>query len=184
MSENQYPQQLEYPNRPPHQGQPGYLGNQPAYNSGYSSPDSLNGYPAEQQMPAYNAPAAPQYTYPSAPSPTPGSGLAITALVFGIAGIPLSLIPLLGFPLGIVGVVLGVVVLAKARSNKASGRGMAIAGIVTGGIAIMLAILIFLYAIVSYINLQNDCGKEGIPNGSGQVVCQLKDGDTMTVRAR
>ena len=73
---------------------------------------------------------------PTEQPPSGGKRLAVSSLVLGICG----LIPLLGFFTAILGITLGAVSLVKRRA----GTGLAIGGIVTGsvGIMIMLAQLI------------------------------------------
>lgn len=72
-------------------------------------------------------------------------GLAIASLVLGICS--LTLICCGGFLLGIPAVVLGVIAMKKADRGEASGKGMAIAGVTTGGIALTL-ILIYIVMII------------------------------------
>ena len=66
------------------------------------------------------------------------TGLAITALVLGILGLPGCI------PLGLVGVVLGIVVLVKASGNPQvdRGKGFAIAGIATGAASLVFTPLL------------------------------------------
>ena len=71
-------------------------------------------------------------------STAPRNGLGTAALVLGIIGFLLSII-VLGGLLGIVAVVLGFVALGRVRRGEASNRGVAIAGIVTGALAVLLA---------------------------------------------
>ena len=77
---------------------------------------------------------------PPAPvTPTKGAGLAVAALVLGIIGALMGLIPLFGFLaiiLGVVGLVLGVL----GRSKQRTGRGMALAGVILSVVAIGLGI--------------------------------------------
>lgn len=72
----------------------------------------------------------------SSPAP-PGDkkGLAIASLVVGIINLCGWLLPICGFPLGIVAIVLGVLGLPSSQ------RTLAIAGIVLGGLTILLAII-------------------------------------------
>jgi hypothetical protein len=65
-------------------------------------------------------------------------GFAIAALVCGVAGL-LGLAPLLG---SILAVVFGVLALQRIGRTGAGGRGMAIAGIVTGGAGFLFSILL------------------------------------------
>lgn len=75
-------------------------------------------------------------------------GLAIAALVLGISSIVVGCcMSYMGIPLAITGIVLGIVSLVK----KKPGKGMAIAGIVTGSVAIVLIAIMLITAII-YIN--------------------------------
>jgi len=78
-------------------------------------------------------------------------GLAIGSLVCGC----LILIPLLGFLLGIVAIVLGIIALVKISHNKETlkGNGMAISGIVLGGIGVLLLPIITLLSAIAIPNL-------------------------------
>jgi hypothetical protein len=63
-------------------------------------------------------------------TPTPANGLGTAGLVLGIVGAALSLVPVLGFILGVLATTFGGV--AKANRGEATNRGMAIAGLVLG----------------------------------------------------
>ncbi len=76
--------------------------------------------------------------YGNQPARTLPKGMAVASLVLGILGLVLAIFLLGGF-LGLVAVILGVVALGKIKRGEADGRGMAIAGIVTGGLAMLLA---------------------------------------------
>ena len=73
-----------------------------------------------------------------------GNGLAVTALVCGIVGAVVGLIPILAIPalaLGLVAFVLGILGRRKAKKDPRAGRkGAATAGIILGVIAIALGI--------------------------------------------
>jgi hypothetical protein len=128
------------------QGQPGYgqpQYGQPGYGAGYGA-----GYPPYGQ--GYG-PGYPQqaYGYPAKPT----NGKATGALVTGIATLVLSWCCGAGV-IGVVAVVLGL----KARNEIAAsggrqgGDGMALAGIITGGIAVLIglaAIAVIILAIVT-----------------------------------
>lgn len=64
------------------------------------------------------------------------NGLAIAALVCGLLAVSLVIFLVGGF-LGVVAVILGIAGLARVRTTG-SGRGMAITGIVAGGLAVLL----------------------------------------------
>ena len=71
------------------------------------------------------------------------NGLAIAALVVGIVGACFGLIPLsffLALPLGILGLIFGIVSWRKARRG-APRKGMAISGVVLGAVAITLGVI-------------------------------------------
>lgn len=79
------------------------------------------------------------------PTPAKGSnGLATAGFVLGLLGLLGSWIPvlnILGILLGVLGVVLAGVGLAKSKKANA-GKGLAIAGIVLGAVAVIFAILV------------------------------------------
>lgn len=62
-----------------------------------------------------------------------GTGVAVASLVLGIVGLFAWLIPLVGLPVTITGVVCG------AKGLKTTARGMAIAGLVTSIVGLCLS---------------------------------------------
>lgn len=117
-----------------------------AQSQGYAqAPQSGQGYP---QQGAYSA-------YPMAPmtmgTPLP-TGLAVAAMVCGIVGVILSLCGAWTIALPIVGIVLGAIGLQKVKRGLAGGRGMAIAGIVTGAVGVAIAGFVTLAYIVAALN--------------------------------
>jgi competence protein ComGC len=87
-----------------------------------------------------------------APTDAPRKGLAIASLVLGIISIPTLGLLFIG---GIAGIVLGIVALNKAKQNPAqyAGRGLAIAGIVTSTLSLLVAIPGIIAAIIAIPNL-------------------------------
>lgn len=77
---------------------------------------------------------------------------AIASLVLGIISIPLSLIPFIGIILGILAIYYyrRADTLMKAQPSKYSGRGMAIAGLVTGIVGLASSTL-YLFIWLIYI---------------------------------
>ena len=66
--------------------------------------------------------------------PDARNGLAVAALVLGILGLVLMC-----FPVGLVGLILGIVALVRANALPAhKGRGLAIGGIVCSGVSLLL----------------------------------------------
>jgi hypothetical protein len=94
--------------------------------------------------------------YPSAPPPGYGygyppqqqsNGMAVTALVLGIIGAVLFWLPIVGWILAILAIIFGGVGIARANRG-ASGKGMAIAGLVLGIASIALYVIVVI-AVVS-----------------------------------
>ncbi len=99
--------------------------------------------------PAY--PPSPGYPQPGEPySQTfaaPRTGLATAALVLGIISIPATCV-CVGPVVGLVAVILGIIATARAGSQPATygGRGRAVAGIATGGVPVVLLLVVLVAA--------------------------------------
>jgi hypothetical protein len=82
--------------------------------------------------------------------PTPGqpksSTVAVWALITGVVGV-LAGWCLLGLPC-IAAVVLGHVALSQTKDGRMTGRGMAVAGLVLGYVALIPALIFCLYAVI------------------------------------
>lgn len=65
-----------------------------------------------------------------------GVGGCVASMVLGIIGLIAWCLPLIGFPINLVGLILGLV-----NVKNPEGRGMAIAGIVTSSIGLVLTII-------------------------------------------
>ena len=88
----------------------------------------------------------------------PSSGLAIAALVTGVTAFLVGWIPFVGLILGITAVVLGIVAL-----NKMPRKGMSIAGIVTGGLAVLFNLIIifaFLAGLALFGGVAQQAGRD------------------------
>ena len=72
--------------------------------------------------------------------------LPIVSLVFGILSIPLAFCCYAGIPLGIVALITGYVGFNNEKNNpeRYGGRGLAIGGMITGGLVLLLSILLFI----------------------------------------
>lgn len=92
-----------------------------------------NGYTTPQQNNMYGG--GQQYGYNMQMAPEEKKGQSIASLVLGICGFIAWIIPLFGYPVTIVGIVMG------ALGMKKGGKGMAIAGIICSSIALILTIL-------------------------------------------
>ena len=90
---------------------------------------------------------------PEAPNTTPQqattNGLSVAALVVGIVAFVSGWIPLWGVLVGIAALVLGILAL-----KKTNGKGMAIAGIVTGGLGALTGILVTIFFVISLTYIQ------------------------------
>lgn len=77
-------------------------------------------------------------------------GMAIASLIFGC----LVLIPILGIPFAITAIILGIIAVNKISNNKDTlkGKGLAISGIVLGGIGIILIPIIAMLAAIAIPN--------------------------------
>lgn len=86
-------------------------------------------------------------------SPTqPRKGLAITSLLLGLIG--LFTLGILGVG-AVIGVVMGMIAWSKARNNPSvyGGEGVALAGLITNALSLLIAILFGLIAAISIPNL-------------------------------
>jgi hypothetical protein len=105
---------------------------------------------------------SPPHELPTAPPPMPGApgvapaassnGFAVASLVLGIVSLVMFFTVWLPFLLGVLAIVFGT--LGISRANKLGGKqkGLAIAGIVCGAVAMVLAILF----IVLIVNVASD----------------------------
>jgi hypothetical protein len=76
------------------------------------------------------------YPYPMIPAQLP-KGMAITGMVLGIVGL-LTALFYIGGVVGIIGLIFSIIGLRAANRGRAAGRGMAIAGLVTSILAIVV----------------------------------------------
>jgi hypothetical protein len=83
------------------------------------------------------------------------SGFAIASLVLGVVSLCAWLLPICGVPISLVAVVLGALSLNSPR------RGMAIAGIVLGAIAILLSLVNA--ALGAYFGVTDALNLQGLP---------------------
>lgn len=147
-------QPLDYPANP---GLP-----PPVYSDGWSQPGGYPppGYPAPgypgagHQQPGYPPPYPPYvggYPYdPYRPVRPPGTnGKAVAALVCALSGL------LCGLP-AIAGVVLGIIAMRETRRTGQDGWGLALAGLIVGGLitaVMILYVLLFIGMIASGVTV-------------------------------
>ena len=154
----------------PQYGQPQYgQPQQPAYQDPYAQPQqpAYQDPYAQPQQPAYQDPYAQQPpvsgqpyptsggAYPTAGYGTPGYGtpaqpqntLGLVGMILGIASIPLLCCFYIGLPLGIAAAVVSYLGLNKVKQGVANNRGMAMAGLICGGVAAGLGILLIVLSV-------------------------------------
>ena len=89
-----------------------------------------------------NVPTTPPMHY--APQVAPRNGFGTTALVLGITGAVLALVPIVGviaWPLVILGMIFGILGIQRARTGAATNRGAAIAGTATSALGLLICIV-------------------------------------------
>jgi len=96
------------------------------------------------------APGAP-YPYP----PPPGNGLAVAGMVCGIVGLVFCWVPVFGWIVAVVGIVLGAIGWSKANKG-ARNKGMAVAGVTCGVAGIVIGVLLFLMVLRSVDHARRD----------------------------
>jgi hypothetical protein len=102
---------------------------------------------------SYPSPAPYQHHAPSpyapyGPPPRQGSGLAVASMVVGIVGLLLSWVPFINnvaAVLAVVGLGLGIPALIRARRGTHEGAGLAITGLVTSALALVLVLVTQLF---------------------------------------
>lgn len=116
---------------------------QPYQQQGYGNQGYQKGYDQQgyQQQPQY-ASYQQDYDDPYAGKRTPGRGAALAALIFGIIALLIFWFPFVPVLVGLFAIVLAIIALSRmGRSpnrGRRAGRGMAVTGLVTGIIAVIL----------------------------------------------
>lgn len=101
-------------------------------------------------------PIEPRLDVPAGPARR--SGIAIAALVLGVLAIPLAFTIYLGVLVGLLAVALGVAGLVSTRGGRRSGRGMAVAGLITGLLGLVFAVSLGLYGLKTYHDCEHQLG--------------------------
>ena len=117
-------------------------------------------YPPPGQAPAGGYPAG---GYPAARPRR--NGMGTTALVLGVVALTLVLLLLfspLGAFLGLLAVLFGILGLMRANRGEADNRGQAVAGLVTGGIALLVGVFLTISIgtwFATHVNDFNEFGR-------------------------
>ncbi|MDY0983044.1 DUF4190 domain-containing protein [Microbacterium sp. CFBP9023] len=137
---------------------PSFAPSQPVHDGGsmhpYGSAPAASPYPTSapgQPATGYPNYAAPNYTAPNYPAPRPASGLAVTSLICGIAGVVLfwAVVPLLA---SIVAVITGHMALRQTKANPSiGGRGMAFAGLIMGYIMVAVLVIGIVMTVIGFL---------------------------------
>jgi HEAT repeat protein len=100
-------------------------------------------------------PANQQYEHTSGTSlqARKNNGLAIASLVLGIVAIPLDCCLGFGTLLGVAGFIAGLIGFRQAKNSGSaqSGEGMALAGMILGGVGVLIGLAMIAYSLVKYI---------------------------------
>lgn len=144
----------------------------------YGQPQS--GQPQYDQD-QYGAP--PQYgqgNYGQQPT-NPKNGLGIAAMVLGILAMLTILTVFGGILFGLIAVVLGFVARGKVKKGEATNGAVALSGIITGGLALLLSIGLIIFGVSllnsdSFNNLQ-DCLNDAGNDTAAQEQCETDFSD-------
>jgi len=85
--------------------------------------------------------------------------MGITALVLGVVSLLLGFCAFAGFWAGIPAIILGILAFGAVRKGQANNRGLALAGVITGALGLLLTIgvLVFVVAFGDRINSYSEC---------------------------
>lgn len=85
------------------------------------------------------------------------SGLAVSSMVVGIVAVFLSWLVFFGLPLSIVGLGLGIAALVLMKKHpKLRGKGMAWAGVITSGLALVAGIISIIITMMFFSSLSDE----------------------------
>jgi amino acid transporter len=118
---------------------------------GYSAPPPGYGAPPPA---GYGAPAG--YGGPAGYGPQMRNGLGVAALVIGIISVPFGFI-LVGGVFGLFAIILGFAGRSRVKRGEANNPGVALAGIITGLVAIIIAVLVVVIGVAIY---NSDTGRK------------------------
>jgi uncharacterized membrane protein HdeD (DUF308 family) len=92
------------------------------------------------------------------------NGMGVAALVVGVVALVLAILVLF-FPiaglLGLIAVILGAIGISRASKGEADNRGQAVAGLITGALALILAVVFAISIGTFFAEHQNDLRRFG-----------------------
>ncbi|HET6856802.1 MAG TPA: DUF4190 domain-containing protein [Streptomyces sp.] len=155
-----------------------------------TGPNAQYGYPSYPSVgsaapPPYGQPAGPSYGYPGYPSAAqsgwtgmqaqPQNGMGTTAMVLGILAVCLfCLWGVVSIILGLLAVIFGIVGRKRVARGEATNNGMALAGIITGAIGILLGLAIAA-VMVWGITSSGDFGQDDYSSSAPYTVSPVVD---------
>lgn len=114
--------------------------------SPYGAPPAQGSVPPYGGPPPYGAPAPyggyGGYGGPMGPTGPKTAGMAVAAIVLGGGALLVSFVPVLGFasiPFALVGIGIGIAALSQVKKGGLKGKGLAIGGIVTAVLALIVS---------------------------------------------
>jgi hypothetical protein len=131
------------------------------------TPSDQPQYPTQPGQPPGQYPSQPPGQYPAAGSPAARrrNGMGTAALVLGVVALVLVLLLLfspIGAFLGLLAVLFGILGIMRANRGEADNRGQAVAGLVTGGIALLVGVFLTISIgtwFATHVNDFNDFGR-------------------------
>ncbi|MFJ5735998.1 DUF4190 domain-containing protein [Streptomyces microflavus] len=115
-------------------------------------PTGHYGYPAPPAQPYGGYPGYDPYGGQQPWGPQPSNGLGTAALVLGIISVVGFCMYGVNIVLGILALIFGIIGLGRAKRGEATNRGMAIAGIITGSIGIVIGSVLLGFIIWAIAN--------------------------------
>jgi membrane-bound ClpP family serine protease len=125
------------------------------------TPSDQPQYPTQPGQPPAQYPGQPPGQYPAAGR---RNGMGTAALVLGVVALVLVLLLLfspIGAFLGLLAVLFGILGIIRANRGEADNRGQAVAGLVTGGIALLVGIFFTISIGVWFSTHVNDFNRFG-----------------------
>jgi hypothetical protein len=123
----------------------------------------------------------PQQGHPDATGgPAPRNGLGLAALILGIIAI-LTCWIVIGGVFGLLAIILGALGAGRARRGRATNRGVAITGIVTGAVGLLLTVVIVVTAGTLFVSFGGgkaiDCVQQAAGDPAKLQPCTQQFGD-------
>ncbi|HEY8886500.1 MAG TPA: DUF4190 domain-containing protein [Candidatus Microsaccharimonas sp.] len=129
--------------------------------------------PTEENNPVIQ-PAVQVATQPQTPHSS--QTLSLWSMILGIVALVLGIVVFISIPAAIIAVVLGIIVLTKHHP----GKGKALAGIITGGVALILIPVLFAVTLVAYNGITQRANELQKTTQQHETASTSSDGTTVT----